>query len=154
MIGGMSLPPVIDAHHRLHPREAPPDELAPLLEECGVERTVLVQPEPSLDATRAALDLAGGVSWVAGASVWADVAAPDAGAVLDEIGAHPKLRGLCLAVDGMEGNHWLTEEPVVRGLRDMFGGGHVLQRRDSFLDLPAIRSPPRPAARVGREAVT
>ena len=109
-----------------------------MLAECGVERTVLVQPEPSLDATRAALELAGGVPWVAGASVWADVAAPDAGAVLDELGAHPKLRGLCLAVDGMEGNHWLTEESVVRGLREAAARGLSLDVIASPAQLPAV----------------
>ena len=135
----MNLPPIIDSHHRLNASAARPAALAALLAESGVERSVLVQPEPSLDGTRAALALADKAEFVAGAAVWADVESVALGALLDELGANPKLRGVCLPAHLQESNHWLAQDAVLAGLREVAKRGLSLDVIVEPRQIPSVR---------------
>jgi L-fuconolactonase len=59
-------------------RDRGPDDLAPLLREAQVERTVVVQAAPTVAETRYLLKIAASTDWVAGVVGWVDLAAPDA----------------------------------------------------------------------------
>ena len=136
----MSLPPIVDSHLRLGAPDARPPELARLLPECGVESAVAVQPQPSMDETRAALALADGAPFVVGAVVWIDVESPSLADVLDEIGASPKLRGVCLSVDDRGDNHWLMKDDVRRGLREVAARGLSLDVIASPAQVPSVQA--------------
>ena len=113
----MQLPPIVDAHCSLGVPGAPDEALAPLLAKSGVERTVLVQPEPSIDASRAALNAAESTDFVAAAVVWVDAASRDIDGTLGRLSRSRKLRGVCLPAHLEEDNHWLMRPDVLRGLR-------------------------------------
>lgn len=110
--------PIVDAHHRFTDgpsRRLPPD-LAPLLAEREVVTTVLVQPLPLAEETDRAVSLAAGTGFVGGVVPWVDVTSRSLTRRLDELGAAPELRGVCLPVRLEEDNHWLVREDVLRGL--------------------------------------
>ena len=135
----MQLPPIVDAHRQLGGPDAPADALATLLAENGVERSVLVQPEPSEDASRAALDAAESDDFVAAAVVWADVASRDIDKTLGRISRARKLRGVCLPARLEEDNHWLTRPDVLRGLRAAAKRGLSLDVIVEPRQLPSVR---------------
>lgn len=136
----MQLPPIVDAHHQLGGADAPVDALAPLLEENGVERTVLVQPEPSEEASRAALNAAAAADFVAAAIVWADVESPGVDGMLRRFARVRKLRGVCLPAHLQEDNHWLTRPGVLRGLRAAAKRGLSLDVIVEPRQLPSVRA--------------
>ena len=136
----MQLPPIVDAHHQLGGADAPIDALAPLLEENGVERTVLVQPEPSEEASRAALKAAESADFVAAAVVWADVESPGIDGTLRRFARVRKLRGVCLPAHLQEDNHWLTRPGVLRGLRAAAKRGLSLDVIVDPRQLPSVRA--------------
>ncbi|MCY4583085.1 MAG: amidohydrolase family protein [Chloroflexi bacterium] len=114
----MDLPPIVDAH-RLPAAPETADDFAVLLAARGVQRTVLVQPEPSAVATDAALDAADSDPLVAAAAVWADVTSRGLGKTLRQLERNRKLRGLCLPACKEPDNHWLTQPAVLKGLREV-----------------------------------
>lgn len=132
--------PIVDAHHQLDRSNARPDQLAPLLAQNGVERTVLVQAEPSLEATRTALALADGCGFAAAAAVWVDVAADGLAELLDGLAASPKLRGVCLPANIEDDNHWLTQAPVIAGLREVAKRGLSADVIAEPRQLPSVRA--------------
>ena len=93
----------VDSHHhlwdidRLHYAWMPPgdnvlkrnylpNDMRPLLERNGIDKTVLVQAHESLDEARWLIDLAESGDFIAGAVVWVDLVDPPTSAgVLDEL---------------------------------------------------------------------
>ena len=62
-----------------------PDDLAPLLEATGVDRTVLVQTKASVDETREFLATAAATPFVAGVVGWVDLADPGVAEAIAEL---------------------------------------------------------------------
>ena len=134
----MNLPPIVDAHRQ----PAAPDNaegFAALLTSNGVRRTVLVQPEPSDEATKAALDAAARDDLVAAAAVWADVTSRDIGKTLRQLERNNKARGLCLPAYREEDNHWLTQPAVLAGLREAAKRGLSLDVIVEPRQAPSVR---------------
>ncbi len=134
----MNLPPIVDAHRQ----PAAPDtaeEFAALLASNGVQRTVLVQPEPSDEATNAALAAAAKDELVAAATVWADVTSRDLGKTLKQLERNKKVRGLCLPAHREEDNHWLTQPAVLAGLREAGKRGLSLDVIVAPRQVPSVR---------------
>ena len=134
----MDLPPIVDAHRHA----APPDnagEFAALASSGGVQRTVLVQPEPSDEATDAALAAAAKDDLVAAAAVWVDVASRELGKTLKRLERSKKVRGLCLPAYRDEDNHWLTQPPVLAGLREAAKHGLSLDVIAEPRQIPSVR---------------
>ncbi|WP_426342583.1 amidohydrolase family protein [Pseudoduganella sp. S-14] len=75
-------------------RDFNPGDLSPLLQENGIEATVLVQSMPNEADTRYMLGLAERHDFVQAVVGWADLKAPDAAQHIAALAAHPKLRGL------------------------------------------------------------
>ncbi len=128
---------VVDAHHHfwdpdradypwltdeLAPirRRFGPDDLRPLLAECGVARSILVQTRSSLDETREFLGTAAVTDFIAGVVGWIDLTDPAAENVIAELRSGPggeKLVGIRHQVHDEADAKWLLRPDVRRGLR-------------------------------------
>jgi L-fuconolactonase len=116
--------PRIDAHHHfwrigrgdygwLTPQLAPiyrdfgPGDLKPLLQERGIEKTILVQAAPTFAETLYLLGIANTTPFVAGVVGWTDFDAPDAAAQVAEAAKHRLLVGLRPMLHDIENDDWL-----------------------------------------------
>jgi L-fucono-1,5-lactonase len=112
--------PVIDAHHHFGGDDEGPDALRPELERGRITGTVLAVLRASVEATRAALELAAGVTFVRGVVGWVDLGA---GNVADELealrhGVGGKLLvGVRHDATSEVDPAWLCRHDVRRGLR-------------------------------------
>jgi L-fuconolactonase len=128
--------PVIDAHHHfwrianpgyewIAGRYAPiahdfgPAELAPLLQNAGVDGTVLVQARERWDENEYLLAQAELLSVVRGIVVWADLLAPDCIARLEGLAAHPLVRSVRPVLQGIPDTEWILIDQVVDTLRQL-----------------------------------
>ena len=139
---------IVDSHHHFwNPRRIPqpwmtaehaainrtfePNDLEPLLSDCGVACTVLVQSAADDRDTDYMFELIDGVDWVAGVVAW--VRLDDVGATrirLQELAAQPKLRGIRHLIHQEPDPHWILRREVEPGLAQLEEAGLVL-------DLPA-----------------
>ena len=116
------LTPELAAIHR----DFLPGDLAPHLDACGIDRTVLVQAAETVDETRWLLGLADAEPRVAGVVGWVDLAAADARATVDELAAHPRLVGLRPMLQDIGETDWVLGEAVLDAL------GHVAAKGLAF----------------------
>ena len=135
----MNLPPIVDAH-RLPAAPDAAEEFAALLTSNGVQRTVLVQPDPSDDATNAALAAAATDEGVAAVNAWADVTSRNLGKTLKQLERNEKVRGLCLPAHREEDNHWLTQPAVLAGLREAAKHGLSVDVIVEPRQVPSVRN--------------
>ena len=105
-----------------------PEDLAPILKQNQVSKTVLVQATHSLEEANFLLDLAESTDFVAGVVAWVDLADPNVGNVLDELQRRSGMVGVRHQVHDEPDDSWLVRKEVVRGLRE-------LTRRDLAYDL-------------------
>jgi L-fuconolactonase len=126
--------PRIDAHHHfwkigkydypwIEPasmldRDFGPDELAPLVAQHGIERSILVQTIASLDETRWFLELAERHAWIAGVVGWVNLTAGNVPATLDELIARHgrRLVGVRHNLHDEPDDRWILRDDVGRGL--------------------------------------
>ena len=104
-------------------RDFGPGDLAPILTEAGVERTVLVQAAPTDAETRYLLDLADRTSFVAGVVGWTDLEASDAPARIADLARRPKLKGLRPMLQDLPDDAWILRESLAPALRAMRSAG-------------------------------
>ncbi|HEX8919005.1 MAG TPA: amidohydrolase family protein [Chloroflexota bacterium] len=130
--------PIVDAHHHFwwepsqesYPwmtdsltiirRTFGPEELHPLLAECGVDCTVLVQTRSNLAETRDFLELAARTDFIAGVVGWADLTDPRVDITLRELQAGmggSYLKGIRHQVHDEQDPRWLLRDDVLQGLR-------------------------------------
>ena len=139
------MPQIIDAHHHLwdltkfdYPWIAPewtqlrrnqlPADLKREIDAAGVDRTVLVQTQHSLDETRWFLDLAEANDFIAGVVGWVDLTDPALDRVIDEFASRPKLVGIRHVTQDEPDVNWIVREDVLRGLS-------ILDKRGLAFDL-------------------
>lgn len=126
--------PIVDSHHHLwdpstrdypwltDPRIARPfgpDDLKPLLEQTGIDATVLVQTVSDVDETRELLRIAGEHDFIAGVVGWVDLTDLFVSHTLDELKSGPngdRLVGIRHQVHDEPDDFWLAREDVQRGL--------------------------------------
>lgn len=85
-----------------------PDELQPLLDQAGIDKTVLVQAAASVEETRYLLDIADDHPFVAGVVGWVDMnLAKDAIDALDEFARNPKFVGIRPMIQDIEDPAWV-----------------------------------------------
>ena len=128
--------PIVDSHHHFwdisrleYPWMPPdpsvvrrnylPDDIRPLIDEAGIQKTVLVQAQQSLEEANFLLDIAESNDFVAGVVVWADVQSPDVGDDLDALMKRDKLVGIRHQVEDDPDDDWLIRDSTVRGLREI-----------------------------------
>lgn len=140
---------IVDAHHHLWnlAREARPwmtdahsvirrtfgpEDLVPLLEEFGIESTVLVQSACTDSETDFMLELAAAHTWIGAVIGWIDLLSPDrTRRRLDELGQEPRLRGFRHLIHDEHDPHWIVQEPVLTSLS-------LLEERQLILELPCV----------------
>ena len=98
-------------------RDYLPHELAPILKDNGVEKTVLVQASNSVAESRWLLKLAAENSFIAGVVGWVDLMSPDVDVQLNELTAHPKFKGVRHLVESEPHDDWIVQPAVLSGLR-------------------------------------
>ena len=100
-----------------------PQDLAPLLEDAGVGRTVLVQAAPTAAETDYLLGLAAETPFVAGVVGWADFEADDASARIEALARKPKLVGLRPMLQDLDDDAWILRPGIAPALEAMEAGG-------------------------------
>lgn len=97
-------------------RSFAPADLAPLLADCGVDATVLVQAAPTAAETDYLLGLANGAAWVAGVVGWIDLAAEDAAAAVAKRAACRSFVGVRPMLQDLEDRSWILRSELQAGL--------------------------------------
>lgn len=88
-------------------RDFLPADLAPLLAECAIGMTILVQAAPTIAETEFLLTLADSTDAVAGVVGWVDFESPDAVADIARLATHPKLVGLRPMIHDIADARWM-----------------------------------------------
>lgn len=100
-------------------RDFEPDELAPLLTNCGITRTVLVQATPTVAETDCLLEIASRTPFVAAVVGWVDLTAPDAVDQIDRLATNPALKGLRPMLQSIQHTDWILHPAANCALRHM-----------------------------------
>ena len=144
---------IIDAHHHFWDpsrREYPwmgdelasirkpfgPGELRPLLEDNGVDSTILVQTVASLDETREFLETAASVDFIGGVVGWVDLTAADVAGTIASL-VSDLLVGIRHQVQDEPDPRWLLRDDVQRGINAVGEAGLVYDLLVRTRDLPA-----------------
>ncbi|MGE8330637.1 MAG: amidohydrolase family protein, partial [Paraburkholderia nemoris] len=85
-----------------------PDDLKPLREAAGVERTVVVQAAPTIDETRYLLDIARHEPSIAGVVGWVPLLLPTAPAVIGALAHEPKFKGVRPMLQDLPDDTWIA----------------------------------------------
>lgn len=135
--------PIIDSHHHLWRmsrgdygwlapelgvlyRDYEPEELAELLGDAGVAKTVLVQAAETEAETRFLLELADRHDFIAGVVGWLDFEADDFGERLDALRTHRKLVGLRPMLQGLADDAYVLRPKVLGNLERLADAGLAL----------------------------
>lgn len=150
--------PVIDAHHHFwdpdkgdYPWMTGPamepirrsfwaEDLRPLLQQNGVDKTIIVQTWSSLEETQNFLKVAAETDFVAGVVGWVDMCDPELETTLAELkqGANGDyLVGVRHQVHDEEDPDWLLRDDVQRGLRAVSNANLVYDLLTRPRELPA-----------------
>jgi L-fuconolactonase len=106
-------------------RDFGPADLAPLLAEHDIERTILVQAAPTEAETAYLLDIAARTPSVAGVVGWTDFDAPNAAERIATLATNPLLVGLRPMVQDIADDHWLARPALGPAFETMIGNGLV-----------------------------
>lgn len=93
-------------------RDFTPDDLAPLLAEAGIDRSILVQAADTVAETEFMLSLADQADWIAGVVGWIDTEAPDAIATLERLARHPKFKGIRPMIQEIPDDDWVLRDDL------------------------------------------
>lgn len=113
-------------------RDFEPADLRPLLDACGIDRTILVQSACTDSDTDAMFAQAAAHSWICAVTAWVDlVSAERTQARLDVLGRQPTLRGIRHLIHEEVDPHWILQAPVLESLA-------VVEERGLVLELPCV----------------
>jgi L-fuconolactonase len=104
-------------------RDHLPDDLAPHLAACGVERIVVVQAAETVAETRFTLGLAQRHAMIAGVVGWVELASPEVAATLDALRADPRFKGVRPVRADNVSIAWMADTALDRGLRALAARG-------------------------------
>jgi len=96
-------------------RDYMPETLEPILQRCGVSKTVLVQASNSLEETRWLLELADSNRFIGGVVGWVDLTSSNVTHQLAEFTKHPKFKGVRHLVESEPDDDWLVQPDVLQG---------------------------------------
>lgn len=100
-----------------------PPDLKPLLDDCRVSGTVLVEAHNSVEETQYLLGLARDHSFISGVVGWVDLTDPDVGTTLESLAGQGKLVGIRHQVESDPDDQWLIRDAAIRGFRELAGLG-------------------------------
>jgi L-fuconolactonase len=107
-----------EAHPAIARKFLPPD-LAPLLEDAGIQRTILVQAAPTVAETEYLLELAAETPFVAGVVGWGNLEAKNAAQQISALAQQPKLAGLRPMLQDLDDAAWILRPAVASALEAM-----------------------------------
>lgn len=93
-------------------RDFLPEDLAPLLQEAGVDGTIVVQAAATVAETEYMLSLADRHDWILGVVGWVDFESPEAPATIARLAEHPKLVGLRPMIQDIPDDDWMLREAL------------------------------------------
>ncbi len=109
-----------------------PQDLAPQLQACGINKTVIVQSANTTEDTVSMLTQAECTAWVGGVVGWVPLYDPvEATRLLDRYAKHPKWRGVRHLNHDEPDPDWLVRDDVMAGLK-------LLEGRRMTFDVVAI----------------
>lgn len=100
-------------------RDFMPDDLTPLLQESGIDGTILVQAAPTVAETEFLLGLADKSPFILGVVGWVDFAAPTAVEDIARITQHPKLVGLRPMIQDIADDDWMLQADLTPAFEAM-----------------------------------
>jgi L-fuconolactonase len=101
-------------------RDYLPSDLSPILEQNGINQTVLVQASNSVAESRWLLELADANSFIAGVVGWVDLMSPN---IDEQLITHPKFKGVRHLVESEPDDDWLVQPAVLSGLNRLSASG-------------------------------
>ncbi|RYE62582.1 MAG: hypothetical protein EOO83_05300 [Oxalobacteraceae bacterium] len=107
--------PELEAIHR----DFLPDDLRPLLDEAGVDGTVLVQTMETQADTQFMLDLADNHPFILGVVGWTDLKASDVQENIRQLASHSKLKGFRPMLQDMGDDRWIDDPALDVGIATM-----------------------------------
>ncbi len=93
-----------------------PEDLKPQIDAAGVNKTVFVQTQHTVEENRWVLGLAEKNDWIAGVVGWVDLASHDCESQIEEFKDHPKFVGVRHVVQDEPNNDFIIQDDVLRGL--------------------------------------
>lgn len=110
-----------------------PQELAPQLEQAGIDKTVLVQSANSYADTNYMLAQADKFDWIGAVIGWVPLWNPDEAAHMldDKYMRHPKFRGMRHLIHAEKDPEWLLWDLVIEGLK-------LLEARNLVFEVVAV----------------
>ena len=105
-----------------------PDDLEPMIQAAGVDKTIFVQTQHDLNENRWVLDLADQYDWLAGVVGWVDLISSDCESQVEEFKDRPKFVGIRHVVQDEQDDDFIVRPDVLRGLA-------VLEKHDIAFDL-------------------
>lgn len=112
-----------------------PDDLAPLLDQCGIASTILVQAAPSEAETDFLLDLAARAYWIAGVVGWIDLTAADAVERINRRRVSPRFVGVRPMLQDLVESDWILGDAVAPALLHLAVSGVVF---DALVRAPQL----------------
>jgi L-fuconolactonase len=120
-------------------RDFLPSDLEPILSAAGLQASVAVQADQSLEETRFLLGLAHEYSFLRGVVGWVDLLAPDLDPTLEALSEDPLLVGM-RHVAQAESDDWLAREDVAAGVGRLAGFGLTYDILVYHWQLPAAQT--------------
>ena len=100
-------------------RDFMPEDMKPLLDQAGVDGTVLVQTMESEADTAFMLDLADRTPFILGVVGWTDMKAADASANIARLTQHPKLKGFRPMLQDIADDEWIDDAALDKAVAAM-----------------------------------
>lgn len=98
-------------------RDFQPADLEPLLEDAGMDGTILVQAAPTRAETQYLLDLANRHAFIKGVVGWADFEAATAAEDIATLADHPRLVGLRPMIQDIADDSWMLDPRLTPAFR-------------------------------------
>ncbi len=92
------------------------DDLQPLIDHAGVDKTIFVQTQHNVEENRWVLGVAEKHDWIAGVVGWVDLASDECEAQIEEFKVHPKFVGVRHVVQDEKNDDFIVQDDVMRGL--------------------------------------
>jgi len=114
--------------HAAIARTFEPADLRPLLDECRIDSTILVQATCTDADTDAMFEQADANAWIGAVTAWVDLTSSQrARARLDRLAQRPKLRGIRHLIHEEDDPHWILREDVLDSIALLEDRGLVLE---------------------------
>jgi L-fuconolactonase len=120
--------PWMQPEHSAIARDFEPSDLRPLLDACGIDRTIVVQSACTDRDTDAMLEHAAAYPWICAVTAWVDLLSPEwTRARLGVLSRAPVVKGIRHLIHEEADPHWILQAPVLESLGVVAEHGLVLE---------------------------